>query len=163
MAELTYYPVGARQRNLVLIAGSFQPNGSSAIDNTLNTAYNKGWSVARTNAGIYTITLSKGYTQLITANATLQMNSATDLVLQWGAIDVTTATGGTLVLNALAATTPTDIASNANNRVFFALQLLNSGSTTALWAGCSQSLSESLRSRRKAMTKALRNSTLPKR
>ena len=55
------------------------------------------------------------------------MAAATDLIPQWGAIDVSTAK--TLVLRVQAAATPTDIASNAANVVSFSLILQNTNVT----------------------------------
>ena len=46
--------VRAIGKGRVMVAGSFVPNGSSAIDNTKNQG--KGWSVAYTSTGLYTIT-----------------------------------------------------------------------------------------------------------
>lgn len=124
MANRNYDNVQILGKGRKIIAGSFLPNGGSAI--AADSAWN-GFSVARTGAGQFTITLTDSYLALVSAVATIQMNSATDLVPQWGAIDVVTAK--TLVLNTNAVATPTDIASNANNRVFFELVLRNSNVT----------------------------------
>lgn len=126
MANKTTFEMQARNPRTITIAGSFRPNGTSAIDNTLNTG--KGFSVARTNQGVFTITLDEVYPGLISALATIQMASATDLVPQWGAIDVSSAK--TLVLNTNAVATPTDIADNASNRVHFTLLLRNTNALT---------------------------------
>lgn len=121
MANRNFDFVQTLGKGRVVISGSFRPNGSSAIDNTLNTG--SGFTVAYTTTGVYTITLSDSYVALVSAQATIAMNAATDLVPQWGAIDVVTAK--TLVLRANAAATPTDIASNADNRIHFTLVLRN--------------------------------------
>jgi hypothetical protein len=108
-------------QGLVCIMGSFRPNNTGAIDNTLNTG-TKGsspFSVARTGTGEYTITLDQTWASLVSATASIAMSTPTDLQPQWGAIDV--ASAKTLVLQALAGATPTDIASNAANRVHFCL------------------------------------------
>lgn len=109
------------QRAPVHLTGSFLPNNTSAVDNDSNTG--RGFTVARTNAGIFTITLTDAYAKLISAHATIAMSSVTDIVPQWGAIDVSSAK--TLVLNTLVAATATDIAANAANRVYFTLDLAN--------------------------------------
>lgn len=104
-----------------VISGSFLPNGASAI--TADPLW-AGFSVARTGVGQYTITLTDSYLAIVSYRADLQLNAVADLKLQWGAIDVVTAK--TLVLTALAVATPTEIASNANNRISFTLILRNS-------------------------------------
>lgn len=104
-----------------VLSGSFRPNGASAISSANNTG--AGFTVARTGTGEFTITLSDSWVALDCATATIQMASATDLTPQWGAIDVVTAK--TLVLRTQTAATPTDIASNAANRVHFELVLRN--------------------------------------
>lgn len=121
MANRTFDTPRTLGKERIHITGSFRPNGSSAIDNTLNTG--AGFTVARTNAGIYTITLTDSYVALVSATATPQLSAVADIKMQWGAIDVVTAR--TLVLNALAVATATEIASNASNRVHFHLVLRN--------------------------------------
>lgn len=120
MADRNFDDVQILGKGRKLIAGSFLPNGAGAI--AVDPLWN-GFTVARTGVGQYTITLADSYAALVSAKPSLQMNAATDLKLQWGAIDVVTAK--TLVLNALAVATPTEIASNANNRIFFELTLRN--------------------------------------
>lgn len=56
-------------RNKVTVCGSFKPNGSSAIDNSLNTG--KGFTVAYTNTGRYTVTFSDKYGKIMSAHASL--------------------------------------------------------------------------------------------
>ena len=121
MANRTFHHIQAFNRGLVIIAGSFRPNGSSAVDNDDNTG--KGWSVVRDAVGDFTITLEDKYTELLSGHLTVAHNADTDVVPQWAAIDVVTAK--TLKLRILAAATPTDIASNADNRVHFTLILRN--------------------------------------
>lgn len=75
-------------------------------------------SIVRNNAGEYLITLTDAYNRLISAQATIQMASATDLVPQFATIsNLGTATPTTLLLRANAVATPTDIAANANNSI----------------------------------------------
>jgi len=120
MADRNFDNVQTLGKGRKIISGSFLPNGAGAI--AADPAW-LGFSVARTSAGSFTITLTDPYVAIVAAVATIQMNAATDVVPQWGAIDVVTAK--TLVLNTLAAAVATDIASNANNRVFFTLTLRN--------------------------------------
>jgi hypothetical protein len=53
------------------------------------------------------------------------MSAATDLVPQivGGDSGISTSTGGTIEINTNAGATPTDIASNAANRIYFTLEL----------------------------------------
>ena len=139
------------------MAGSFRPNGSSAVDNTLNTG--NGFTVAYTSTGKYTITLSDKYNSLLAGHLTLAMTAVSGNSLEWGAIDVSSAktlvinnvththtiavtagtagdavtnnagtlesTGGNDLTSAVATVTNADIASNAANRIHFALFLKN--------------------------------------
>jgi len=124
MASRSFDLVKALLKGATVIAGSFRPNGAGAIDNTLNRG-SKGWSVARTNVGQYTITLEDGFPSLAAVIGMTQLNAAADGNIQGrGAFDVTTAK--TFVLENLAGAAPTEIVSNANNWVHFVAVLKNS-------------------------------------
>lgn len=84
------------------IHGRFKPNGSSAIDNSVNKGP-RGWTVAYAATGVYTITLDQKYSQCIFAEAHLSIAAATDAGVQVGAIDVSSAK--TVVLHGV---TPSD-------------------------------------------------------
>jgi len=62
-------------RNKVTVCGSFVPNGAGAIDNSLNTG--KGFTVAYTNTGIYTVTFSDKYGVRMSAHASLTQAAVT--------------------------------------------------------------------------------------
>lgn len=121
-----------------IVAGSFAPNGSSA----LSTAGVKGigFTVARTSAGVFTVTLNKSYTALVAGNLILGLQTASSAAtknsLEFGAIDVVTAK--TVVIRNTKAvlydrTTPAtstalttavaDISAHADNRIHFFLIL----------------------------------------
>lgn len=68
----------------------------------------KGASVARTGVGQYTITLEDKYKAVMAIHATLEASSAVDLVPQIKSVDVSSAK--TIVVNLLAAATPTEVA-----------------------------------------------------
>lgn len=121
MASRNFTDIQTLGEGRVLIAGSFRPNGSSAVDNTLNTGL--GFSVAWSATGLFIITLNDVYAELVSRWADIQMASATDVKPQWRAIDLA---ARTLQLAILAIATDTDIASNAANRVAFGLILKNS-------------------------------------
>lgn len=54
------YPSHVRSLGVLTVVGAFRPNGSSAVDNTLNKG--KGFTVARTSAGLFTVTLDSNIT-----------------------------------------------------------------------------------------------------
>jgi len=128
MANRYFHPVqGALQRGMVKLAGSFRPNGTGTIDNADNTG--QGFTVVHTSTGVFTITLTDKYTELVSAQVSLQMNALTDAVLQFGAHDVSSAK--TIIIRAgdydgAGAIAAVDIASHANNRIHFELWLKNS-------------------------------------
>jgi hypothetical protein len=68
------------------------------------------------------ITLQETYKRLLSAQATIQMTTATDLVPQIGDVsNLGTATPVTVIVRANAVATPTDIAANANNSITLTL------------------------------------------
>ena len=109
-----------------IICGSFAPNSTSAVSAASNKG--KGWSVVRTSAGVFTITLADKYNSILSAQASLQLSTPDDKYLQWGAIDV--ASAKTLVLNVWDASgaAVADISANASNRIHFCLFLKISNS-----------------------------------
>ena len=111
-----YKRVGYHALNeTVVIPCVFQPQGAGAV----TTIKASRCSVARTGAGIYTVTFDAAWnlSQLVGVEMGLQMNAVTDLKLQMGAF-TTVATGSTVVVSALAVGVATEIAANANNTVF---------------------------------------------
>lgn len=66
--------------NKIKIGGRFFPNNTSAIDNTKNIG--KGWTVAYTSTGLYTITLANHYVQIDDAEATLHLATAAAQFIQ---------------------------------------------------------------------------------
>jgi uncharacterized membrane protein YebE (DUF533 family) len=112
------YEKKAHGREYVDLEGSFAPNGGSALVATANKG--KGFTVARTTNGVFTITFLADYVDLVCATATLQLATATDVVPQVGTYTAPTATANaTLVISTLVAATATDVAADANNRVNF--------------------------------------------
>jgi hypothetical protein len=73
-------------------------------------------------AGVWLITLRDSYKRLLSAQATIQMTTATDLVPQIGDVsNLGTTSPVTLIVRANAGATPTDIAANSNNSVSLTL------------------------------------------
>ena len=124
MANRNFDVLQALGKNIKVICGSFAPNGGSAVSSS--SVKGLGFSVARTGAGIFTITLQDSYVDVVAVQASLQLATPDDKMLQWGAIDVVTAK--TLVLNVwdFSGAAVADIAANASNRIHFSLYLRNS-------------------------------------
>jgi len=121
MASRVFRDVQALNPETKIIAGSFKTNASSdpvAADNT-----GKGWSVARSGTGLWTVTLEDTYPALISGQLTLQHNAAGDHKLAFGAIDVVSAK--TVVIRNNTGSSAADLAVNANNRIHFVLFLRN--------------------------------------
>lgn len=100
-----------------IFTGSFRPNGSSAIDATLNKG--SGFSITYSSTGTYSLVL-RGLNgrQVVSAIANVRLNAAADTFMQVGAI--TYANGNaTIVLRSITAGVVADIASNANNVISF--------------------------------------------
>ena len=124
MANRYLHPLaGSLSRGLVIVSGRFRPNGTSAVDNTLNKG--KGFTVARTAAGDFTITLADPFTELNAGFVQIHAAADTDLVASLGAELVATAGTQTVKLTVLTATTPTDMASDADSWISFMLLLKN--------------------------------------
>lgn len=64
------------------ISGSFRPNSISGI--VAGSVYGRGYSVARTSAGLYTITLDDQYAKLIACKASIRVADATPTICQFG-------------------------------------------------------------------------------
>jgi hypothetical protein len=114
--SISNFPLGIVGYNRTIIEGTFFPNGSSAVANTSNKG--KGWTVARTSQGLFTITLvDKPVAQIDFAIATLQLASAAATLVQIG---VVSPTAGTIqIRNIDTSAGVQDIAANANNAISF--------------------------------------------
>lgn len=121
MADRVFYPVQALNPQMKIIAGSFLPNGTSAVASASTTG--QGYTVARTSAGLFTVTLTDKFNSLISGQVSLGLNAVAQTVVQFGAIDVSSAK--TVLINAVTSGSAADIASNANNRIHFLLILSN--------------------------------------
>lgn len=63
---------GHKTRGIKKVNGRFKPNGSSAITNTADsTVFGRGFSVARTGTGQFTLTIQDRYELLLHATLTL--------------------------------------------------------------------------------------------
>lgn len=113
------------QQGLVILAGSFAPNGSSAISAASNKG--KGFSVVRTSAGLYTITLADRYAALVSIVVMPQLATGADSGLQVGTCAVSGTAANTIQIRNWDASDAAvaDIAADANNRINFVLILRN--------------------------------------
>jgi hypothetical protein len=124
MANRMWQPhQGSLDVGVVAVQGSFAPNGGSAVSAASNKG--KGWSVAHTSTGLFTITLEDVYPAMLSATATLQLATAADQFVQIGAIDLSAKTVQIRVWDVSAAAVA-DVAADANNRINFRLIFRNS-------------------------------------
>lgn len=120
MANRQLYPLrGVVGPGRVLISFGIRPNGTSTptIVEDVGDAVS---SVSRSGVGVYVITLRDTWLALCGAGITLQLNTAADTQVQiTGA--TTVATTRTITTTILTAGVAADIASNANNIIWFEL------------------------------------------
>ena len=121
MAGRIFDDVQLLGKKRVLIAGSFRPNGTSAVDNDLNTGI--GYSVVRDDVGDFTITLEDAFVAIDSAQISLGLAAPGDSAVHFGDIDVVTAR--TLIVNVLTAGSSADLADDVDTRVHFLLVLKN--------------------------------------
>lgn len=127
MASRNWFPVvGSPTQGLVCIAGSFAPNGSSAI--TAASRKGRGWSVVRTSAGLYTLTFSDKYPDLVAFIASLQLAAGAIQTVQTGVYTPAAKTITIRVVSTVDATA-SEVAANANNRINFIAWFTNSSNT----------------------------------
>ncbi len=122
MAQKTWFePPKTLSRKPYMLNIRFFPDTANAP--TFNAQDAKGVaSIARSAQGVFLVTLKDSYKRLLSAQATIQMTTATDLVPQIGDVsNLATATPVTVVVRANAVATPTDIAANANNSIMLSL------------------------------------------
>lgn len=124
MANRNFDNVQTLGKGVKVIAGSFAPNGSSAV--SAASVKGIGFTVARTGTGQFTITLSDAYVDYLSITASLALSAGDDKFLQLGAVDVVTAK--TIVVNVwdVSGAAATDVAANAANRIHFVAWLKNS-------------------------------------
>ncbi len=116
------YPVQSTSREVVEIIGSFAPDTASAPTDLQG----KGYTVAHTSTGLFTLTLDKVYPSCLSAVVSLQLATGADRYVQVGTIDLSAKTVQIRVWDVSGAAVA-DIAANANNRVNFRLAFKNSG------------------------------------
>lgn len=119
------HPLDHRAPRRMRITGTFFPAGAGA------PTYASGddhldWSVVRTSAGLFTITIKKvRHCRLMAKFYSLQLAAIDDKHLQWGAYTAPTATtDATIAIRVcdISGAAETDIAADANNSISFELE-----------------------------------------
>lgn len=123
MANRTLYGIQTLGKNRVVLAGSFAPNGSNPI--SPNSIRGRGFTVAYTSTGLYTITLDDVWAQCDSAIATLQLATAGGKFVNIGSIDLAAKTVQIAAWD-ISGEAKADIAADPNNRINFVLALRNS-------------------------------------
>lgn len=117
--------LGAADPGVVVLGVSFAPNGTSAVDQASIRGRGVA-SVARTNVGLFTVTLADVYPTLLSCTATLQLATSDDkVVANIGTVDLN---ARTIVVRVFDISSPglADVAADANNRINLTLILKNS-------------------------------------
>lgn len=129
MAKNPNFPITSRSDQTVTINGSFAPNGSSAV--SASSREGCGFTVARTSAGLFTVTLSDRYTALVSATSTLQLTTGDDKVAQVAAVSVGPSATNTVAIRVwdISGAAETDVAAAAGNRINFSIVLNASGAS----------------------------------
>jgi hypothetical protein len=127
MADRTFKLPRVLDKKVYIYAGSFAPNGSSAV--SASSRKGLGFSVARTSQGVFTVTLDDAFpssTYLLSATASLQLASGSLAArrCEIGAVSTTSKTYVISVVDGSAAAQ--DVAADANNRINFVLKFKNS-------------------------------------
>lgn len=124
MSSKVYSPIRTRGIHRVRIGGSFRPAGTGAVTNVKG----KGFTVARSGVGLYTVTINDVYNSLEECEATGQTSDNSFAFASIGAWDPPTRT---LVIGLYklpgGVATLTDMAANANNVVHFSIIFKNTG------------------------------------
>ena len=124
MSTNIFFDAQALNPGVKIVAGTFKPNGTGAVDNTVNKG--AGWTVARTAVGKFIVTLDSVYPGLLSAQVSLQHNGAGDKKVHWGAIDIA---AKTLEIFSITTASAADLAAHAQNHVHFVLFLRNTSQT----------------------------------
>jgi hypothetical protein len=88
-ASCLHHDLKTHDRGVVLIGGSFQLNGSSAVSAVKGT----GFTVARAAAGRFSVTWENEYASVLSATATLEHTTDVSSKVCWDALSSTAKTG----------------------------------------------------------------------
>ena len=107
-----FWGLQSPSREIKMIFGSFAPAGTGSPTD----AKGDGWSAARTAEGVFTVTFTHNWKDLIACGADLRLDASADSVAQVGTY---VAASRTLLIRTLTAGSDDDIAADADNRVNF--------------------------------------------
>lgn len=125
MAARNLAPIRTLQREMSPIIGSFAPNGAAALDLTQRKGL--GWTVSRIGAGLFKVTLTDKYADIVSSIATVQLTVAADMLAQIGpVVQSTPAVAASVSIRTLVSAVETDIAAAAGNRINFLIWVRNS-------------------------------------
>lgn len=110
----TFPIIGSKHQETVVIGGTFFPAGTGAP--TYGTTGKRGWTVARTSTGLFTITLDDVFPGLVTADATLRLATGDDKFAQLGTISLSSRTIQVRVWD-ISAAAVADVTADANNAI----------------------------------------------
>lgn len=118
----------AQFKDARLIAGRFFPDTANA-PTYAGASKHPGWSVVRTSAGLFTVTFSERFAQLVALEApALQLATGGDQKVEYGAFSIGDATTlPTLQIRVwdISGAAVADIAANANNSISFGAWVSN--------------------------------------
>ena len=117
-------PVRALVRELIPLVGSFAPNGSSALVATARKGL--GFTVARTSAGLFTITFTDTQADLVSFEHSLQHVTARDVYTQMGTLVNTTTPVVQIRVMDISGAAVDDLTADANTRIHFTAWMRNS-------------------------------------
>lgn len=104
------------------LSGRFRPNSTSAVNNSYNQG--SGFTVSRTSAGLFLVTLQVPCAAIIAVTPSLQLATAANQHVQVsGAVSASAGTFSLLVYES--GTGAADVASDANNWVHFTVWISN--------------------------------------
>jgi hypothetical protein len=116
-------PLGVIGFNRSLIVCTFFPNGGSAVSNASNKG--KGFTVARTSQGLFTITLDYFYNQITSVTASVQSVTA---AARWAQVGVIVPTSRTIQVRTVdAAGAVQDCTADANTSISVTICVRASG------------------------------------
>lgn len=118
MAERNFDFLETLGRKKRVVAGSFAPNGSSALVASSTRVTGSGATVAYVSTGLYRVTFTDAYGALLAATATLQLATGDDKYCQLGAYSAANKTLDIRVWDVSGAAVA-DVAADANNRISF--------------------------------------------
>ncbi len=124
-ANRIFHNMQSMNRGTILIAGSFQPNGSSAI--SLTTVNGHGFAPTRTGTGAYLVTLEDVYVDFVSIMCQLSAAALANNKVRIGSIDIASKTFEILAYQEDGDTTVSavEIANDADTWIHFQAWLKN--------------------------------------